>query len=246
MTEKPVELEHIVTRFPDHRTLGKALQDGVNATMAQLREARGEVVSAEDVYDAVRWAQGIAESFHEYGRAFAGAAALVGQYAEEELTEAVGEQDGVPLKSLTVPDVDGTDIKLTKQTTNVHHLNEAAVLQALAVSFVQENDAAGELAVILTDLYDRVEWTDKATEEATYERAEAKLVEFLLQAFRELADLGSFSLQVSKVEAFRKELARRDTLLASTVAGAMGKTVKYTGVKMSRVTPTKKSKETPA
>src|SRR5687768_14344773 len=97
--EQPsVELDHIVTKFPDHRTLGKALQDGVNATMAQLREARGDVVAPEDVYEAVRWAQGIAESFHEYGRAFAGAAVLVGQYAEEELVDAVGEQDGIPVK----------------------------------------------------------------------------------------------------------------------------------------------------
>jgi hypothetical protein len=66
----------------------------------------------------------------------------------------------------------------------------------------------------------------------------------VLLAFDRLTSLGSFSLQVSKVEAFRKELARRDTLLASTVAGAMSRTVKYTGVKMSRVTPTKKTKET--
>jgi hypothetical protein len=242
--EPTVELEHIVTRFPDHRTLGKALQGGVNAMMAQLRAARGDVVAEEDVYEAVRWAQGIAESFHEYGRAFAGAAALVGQYAEEELTEAVGEQDGVPLKSLTVPDTDGTDIKLTKQTSNVHHLDEGAILQALALSLVGGEDLVGEMAVVLSDLYDRVEFTDPATEKATYEAAEVKLVEFVLAAFKALADLGSFSLQVSKVEAFRKELARRDTLLASTVAGAMGRTVKYTGVKMSRVTPTKKTKET--
>lgn len=245
VTEEPsVELEHIVTRFPDHRTLNKALQDGVNATMAQLRAARGEVVSEEDVYDAVRWAQGIAESFHEYGRAFAGAAALVGQYAEEELAEAVGEQDGVPLRSLTVPDVDGTDIRLSKETANTHHIERDAVLQALAVSLVQGEELAGEMAVILSDLYDRVEFTDKATEEATYDAAEAKLVAILLHAFEQLITLGSFSLQVSKVQAFRKELARRDAMLASTVAGAVRTTKKYTGVKMSRTTPKKKPEET--
>jgi hypothetical protein len=238
--ERPsVELDHIVTKFPDHRTLGKALQDGVNATMAQLREARGDVVAPEDVYEAVRWAQGIAESFHEYGRAFAGAAALVGQYAEEELVDAVGEQDGIPVKSLTVPDVDGSDIKITKQTSNTHHIGQDAVLRALAVSFVQEHDVTGELSMILSDLYDRVEWTDKGTEEATYERAEEKAVEFVLQAFGELLTLGSFSLQVTKVAAFSKALARRDTLLASTITGAMGKTTEYSGVKMSRTFPKK-------
>jgi hypothetical protein len=242
--EPTVELEHIVTRFPDHRTLGKALQGGVNATMAQFRAARGDVVAEEDVYEAVRWAQGIAESFHEYGRAFAGAAALVGQYAEEELTEAVGEQDGVPLKSLTVPDVDGTDIRLSKETTNAHHIERDAVLQALAVSFVQEHEAAGMLAEILSDLYARVEMVPEDQEDAVYRRAEEHLATLVLLAFDRLTSLGSFSLQVSKVEAFRKELARRDTLLASTVAGAMSRTVKYTGVKMSRVTPTKKTKET--
>lgn len=241
-TEKPsVELEHIVTKFPDHRTLAKALQDGVNDTMAQLREARGKVVAQEDVYDAVRWAQGIAESFHEYGRAFASAAVLVGQYAEEELTEAVGEQAGIPTKNLTVPDVDGTDIRLTKTTTNVHHIDQNSVLQALAVSLVQGDELAGEMSVILSDLYDRTEWTDKATEEATYAAAEAKLVEILLGAFESLIGLGSFSLQVTKVEAFAKELARSDTTMASTVTGAMGKTTKYTGVKMTRVTPVKKT-----
>jgi hypothetical protein len=242
-----VELDHIVTKFPDHRTLGKALQDGVNDTMAQLRAARGKVVAPEDTYETVRWAQGIAESFHEYGRAFAGAAALVGQYAEEELTEAVGEQDGIPTQSLTVPDVDGSDIQLAKQTSNTHHIDKGAVLRALAVSFVQQHDVTGELSVILSDLYDRVEWTDKGTEEATYERAEEKAVEFLLQAFEELAELGTFSLQVTKVAAFSKELARRDTLLASTVTGAMGKTTEYSGVKMSRTFPkSNKSKEKPS
>lgn len=244
-TDQPtVELEHIVTKFPDHRTLGKALQDGVNATMAQLRAARGDVVAPEDVYDAVRWAQGIAESFHEYGRAFAGAAALVGQYAEEELTDAVGEQDGIPTRNLTVPDVDGSDIKIDKQVSHTHHIDRGAVLRALAVSFVQENDVTGELSVILSDLYDRVEWTDKGTEENTYAAAEQKTVEFLLQAFDALTELGTFSLQVSKVAAFSKELARRDALLASTVTGAMSKTSKYDGVKMKRTFP--KTKEKPS
>jgi hypothetical protein len=98
------------------------------------------------------------------------------------------------------------------------------------------------MSVILSDLYDRVEWTDKGTEEATFERAEHKAVEFLLQAFEALIGLGSFDLQVSKVAAFSKELARRDTLLASTVTGAMGKTTKYSGVKMSRTFPKSKEK----
>jgi hypothetical protein len=247
VTEQPsVELEHIVTRFPDHRTLGKALQDGVNATMAQLRAARGEVVSEEDVYDAVRWAQGISERFMEYGRAFSGAAVLVGQYAEEELVEAVGEQDGVPLKSATVPDVDGTNIRLAKTTSNTHHIDKDAVLQALAVSLIQREDLAGQLAEVLSDLYERVQPSDEATQEHVYEVAEMRLVEFLLAAFDALADLGTFSLQVSKVTAFKTELARQDTKLASTVTGAMRTTTNYTGVKMSRVTPAKKSKEKPS
>lgn len=237
-----VELDHIVTKFPDHRTLGKALQDGVNATIAQLRAARGDVVAPEDVYETVRWAQGIAESFHEYGRAFAGAAVLVGQYAEEELTEAVGEQDGIPTRSLTVPDVDGSDIKLTKQTSNTHHIDRDAVLRALAASFVRQHDAAGVLAVLLSDLYARVEMVDESTEEQVYRRVEEHLATLLMIAFDELTALGSFNLQVTKVEAFSKELARRDTLLASTVTGAMRKTAEYSGVKMTRTFP-KKTKE---
>jgi hypothetical protein len=237
-----VELEHIVTKFPDHRTLGKALQDGVNATMAQLRAARGDVVAPEDVYDAVRWAQGIAESFHEYGRAFAGAAALVGQYAEEELTEAVGEQDGIPTRNLTVPDVDGSDIKLTKKTSNTHHIDQGAVLQALAVSLVQGEDLAGEVGLILSDLYERVQPASEEVQTSTYGTAESRLVEFLLEAFEALTDLGSFSLQVSKVNAFKMELARRDTMLASTITSAMSKTTEYGGVKMDRTFP-KPSKE---
>lgn len=239
-----VELDHIVTKFPDHRTLGKALQDGVNATMDQLREARGKVVTPEDTYETVRWAQGIAESFHEYGRAFAGAAALVGQYAEEELVEAVGEQDGIPTRGLTVPDVDGSDIKITKETSNTHHIDRDAVLRALAVSFVHQHDAAGMLAELLSDLYARVEMVDESTEEQVYRRAEEHLATLLILAFGELAALGTFNLQVTKVEAFSKELARRDALLASTVTGAMRKTVKYSGVKMSRTFP--KSKEKPS
>jgi hypothetical protein len=247
MAEQPtVELEHIVTRFPDHRTLGKALQDGVNATMAQLRAARGDVVSEEDVYAAVRWAQGISEQFTEYGRAFAGAAALIGQYAEEELVEAVGEQDGIPLKSATVPDVDGTDIKLAKTTSNTHHIDRDAILQALAVSLVQGEDLAGQVGLILSDLYERVQPASEEVQNATYETAESRLVEFLLEAFEALTDLGSFSLQVSKVNAFKTELARRDTMLASTVTGAMRTTTEYTGVKMSRVTPKKTTKEKPS
>jgi len=231
------ELDRVTARFPDHHTLAEALRDGVNTTLARLREERGPVHVAEDVFDTVRWMAGTAEKLDDYGRAFASAAATVRQYAEDELADAVGEQDGVPTSNLTVPDVDGSNIKLTKATSNTHTIDPDALLSAVAFAVLADLDLAGNVALALDDRYDRVELAARSTCDAAWEKADELLAEALMEAMRRYVALGSFGPQVTKVKAFALELARQDPAVASTVSGAVKTTKGYAGVKMTREHP---------
>jgi hypothetical protein len=238
MTEpNGAELERITARFPDHHTLAEALRDGVNNTLARLRAERGEVHTPEDVYDTVRWMGSTAEKLTDYARAFASAAATVHQYVEDELVEAVGEQDGVPVSSLTVPDVDGSNLKLTKTTTSTHKIDPDDLLPAVAYSVLADLDLTGNVALALDDRYVRVESADRATCDEAWDRGEELLAEALMEAMRRYAGLGSFTPQVTKVRAFATELARVDTKVASTVSGAVKSAKNYGGVKMTREHP---------
>lgn len=243
MTDQPGALARVTHDFPDHRTLAAALRERVDAAVLQLRDERGDVHAVEDVYPLVRWGQATAEKLNDYARAFAGAAAHLTGYVSDELVEAVGENDGVPARNLVVPDVDGTDIHLTAQTSNVYTIDADNVLAAACADLVRDTDMAGELAAVLVRLYSVAVPIPEDAEQAVYDEAEGLLVRFLLAAVERARELGKLDLQVSKVRAFGKDVARRDTTLAATVTTSVRSTTKFSGVKVERVTPKTKAKE---
>jgi hypothetical protein len=83
------------------------LVDLLRDSTRQLREARGTVVVPEDTYDTVRRLTAAGEVFRQWRDAFEGAAKEADALTAEEAVTAVGEQDGVPLGSLFVPDGEG-------------------------------------------------------------------------------------------------------------------------------------------
>lgn len=242
MTEQGGALARVTHDFPDHRDLAQALRARVDAAVFELRQERGDVHAVEDVFPLVRWGQATAEKLNDYARAFATAAEHLTGYVSDELVEAVGERDGLPARNLVVPDVDGTDIHLTAQTSNVYLIDADNVLAAAVADLVRETDMAGELAAVLVKLYSVAVPVPEDREQAVYDEAEGLLVRFLLDGIERARDLGRLDLQVSKVRAFGKDVARRDTSLAATVSTSVRSTTKFNGVKVQRVTPDKKPK----
>jgi hypothetical protein len=240
VTEQTGALARVVHDFPDHRTLAQALRERVDAAVLQLRDERGDVHAVEDVFPLVRWGQATAEKLNDYARAFAGAAGHLTGYVSDELVEAVGETDGIPARNLVVPDTDGTDIHLTAQTSNVYMIDTDNVLSAAVADLVRDTDMAGELAAVLVKLYSVAVPVPEAAEQEVYDEAEELLARFLLAAIERARELGKLDLQVSKVRAFAKAVARRDTSLAATVSTSVRSTRKFGGVAVKRVTPDKK------
>ena len=224
-TETGAELAPILTPLPAARELGEALQRGVNETIARMRTERGTVTAAEDVFETVRWVQGISERLTDYGRAFAGAAKLAESYAEEELIEAVREQDGIPLANLTVPDAEG-DIRLTRYAPNEHAI-DAETLKAVVAARALERTRGSE-----PEQGDTQSDADYATE---YEEWMAAV---MIGAMDDLLALGVFAPGVTKVKAYAKEVARSgDDKLAAAVSGAVSSTSRYKSTKIERVRP---------
>jgi hypothetical protein len=224
-TDPGAELAPILTPLPAAHDLGRALQEGVNETIARMRNERGPVTAAEDTFDTVRWIQGITERLTDYGRAFAGAAKLAESYAEEELIEAVGEQDGIPMANLTVPDPEG-DLRLSKYAPN-EHVFDLETLKAVTAAEAIRCSRGGE------PVQDEVE-----SDAAYLDRYEEWMADVIMNAMGDLLALGAFTPAVTKVRAFAKEVARSgDDKLAAAASGAVTSTSRYQRVKIERIKP---------
>lgn len=99
------------------RDLGSDLVLGVIRFADQVRAARGTVITQADTHDLVRALTYGEEVLTQAGQAFMRAAAECRDQVGQELVAAVGEQDGVPTGTLTVPDGGGHRIKVQAVTT---------------------------------------------------------------------------------------------------------------------------------
>lgn len=197
----------------------------------ERRAARGDVLSEADVYGLARDLQRYKETAGDYARALTGAASVAGQEQQEELLAVPGkEQDGVPTGGMTVPDLDGTDIKFTLNNTNEHTIDADAVYPAIAAVVMAETDLRnGVMQLAMLTLVDV---------EATAE-AEARLVDLLATALiaaqEHVVSVGSFSLQVTKVKALAKTLAAKgEDALAATVLAAIKTKKVFKGLVIKR------------
>lgn len=195
--------------------LKRLLKERVQQAYADLARLRGAVHVPEDTWDMHRRLGGAHDLFKGYQAAFAEVVKLLKQIMEEELIEAVGEQDGIPNQGMTIPDSEG-DIRLSRDEPTTYAIDLDQLLAVLA------DQVAAQL--------DKTERLD-ADELAAVEVATRMTAKVMLS-------WGKFEPQVSKVRAYAATLARNgDDQAASVVSGAITQHNPYRGVKFERKTP---------
>jgi hypothetical protein len=209
------------SRMPSARSVLAILRDQLNEGVLTERKRRGDVHAPEDTFGMQRSLAAVIDVCGEYGRAFTTVAKEARAVAEEELIDALGEQEGVPNGGLTVPDAEG-DVRIDLDTANSYAIDLGNLLPAVAFAVMTERVQQVEA---LIDPHD--------------ENAEGEdiLADLLIAAMSKLIDTGKYEPQVSKVRAFKAALSRLPDAdgVASTVE--VRKTVSYRGVKVSRKEP---------
>lgn len=212
--------------------LGKALIARLREEVARVRQERGEVVTAADTFELMRSLAAAQDKFTDYGRAFTSAAKVVKQEVEEELKFAVGEQDDTPLGSLSVPDTDGTTIKVGVQNENEHTIDRDQLFSAIAAKVLLETGAVdGALAL-------GVEFLAMQTiglESEVAGKMETFLAGVIVEAMESAVAVGTYAPQVSKVRALATYLAGKGADgLAGIVTSAVRTKKIYKGITVKR------------
>jgi len=192
----------LVDGLPDPLVLQRVVKERIQAAYAELHQARGEVLKPEDTYDLHRRLQATVEQMEGYARGFAAVVKLIRELQQEELVEAVGEQDGVPLSGLTIPTAGG-DIVVTPSFKRVNDIDPDAVTTAIVNG--------------VTDAW--MEPIEHAAVHST-ETLEENLREMLAQALAALVGTGKWEPQVSKLKATAAQWARagRDDMAGRLMA----------------------------
>jgi len=223
MADELVPLPPQMQEMPSPRDVGTMLVANLAVRVHHARQARGDVTQPEDVNALVRSLGGTKEMLEEYARSFSTAAGEADAYLREELLAAVGEQDGVPRSGLKVPDLDGTDIVFTLDQPNTHKIDVDQVVSALIMDTLDVTRDTEPDSLPGED-YDHYR-----------ERYEAWMFDVMRTVIRRVFDAGSFTAQVSKVQAAATQLAGRGRDdLAAVVRGAVTTTSHYRGVKVAR------------
>ena len=209
------------TTMPSPRNVSQILRDQLHAGVLSERARRGETHQPEDFFPMQRSLAAVIDVAKDYEYAFRNARREAEAIAEEELVDAVGEQDGHPNQALTVPDSEG-DLRIVPQVANSYEIDQDALHSAVAFSMLASPGMADQVI-------DAMPMDQRAA-------TEDLLATMLTQAMNVLCTLGKFEPQVSKVRAFAKELARmpEGDGVSATVTGAIRKTTDYRGVKIER------------
>lgn len=225
-----VPLPPTVASLPSPREFGRLLREWMESEILRVRAERGEVNTPEDTFELVRSLQRLRELLQEYAHTMTSVANIAAQEVQEELLNAVGEQDGVPLSGLTVPDLDGTEIKMSINAPRTHHIDQATVLDVLVA------DALDSLDVINATVEHAVAMAlDPETAADSREQLETILAGALRVAIDRALELGTYSQQVTKVKAFAKRLAGAgQDKLAGVVTASIKTTTEYSGIKVAR------------
>lgn len=221
-----------VNNLPSPDSFAKLLRDWLDENI-QLVRAERDVVAREDTFALVRDLQRFREVAADYARAFSSAARVAAQELEEELKYAVGEQDGIPTSSMSVPDTDGTKIKISLDAPNRHTIDPEPVYRSVAVKVITESDILERVLTAATDVLINPDGKEEPRED--FATTVAGLV---VTAMQELAQVGNFEPQVSKVRALATWLSAHGMDDAAGVASKAIRTTKdYNGVKISREVP---------
>lgn len=200
----------LVENLPRPNLLQAQLKQNIQEAYAALYLERGTVHLPEDTFDMQRRLARTEELFKGYVTAFNAARQTLAQLREEELIEARGEQDGIPLDGMTVPDMEG-DIRITLDAPTVYDIDMDQLVAVLIANLIKAAPVAGDIDLIHYAVTETV---------------------------AALREWGKVEPQVSKVKAWGATLARngRDQD-AATVRGAISKRNPYRGVKFERKAP---------
>jgi hypothetical protein len=200
-----------------------AVQEGYAAEFAM----RGTVTAPEDVHPLVRRLMDVSERAAAYAAAFDAGRKLADTLIAEELVEAVGEQDGVPLAGLSVPDDDG-DIAVTLNAPNSHTFDVPQLVSAVALC-----DLEGPGWTMADQVRAVVEGDQGHPDDLG-----PMLFDLVTTAMHRLIALGTFTPQITKVKGLAAQLSKAgDTQLAAVVSGTISTTSKFKGVTTKRKDP---------
>jgi hypothetical protein len=186
------------------------MREHLETVIREERAARGAVHTVEDVYPVVNRLASVIDGLDDYVHAFKVIRAEAVGFIGDELELAVGEQDGVPSQGLKVPAPDGTTVDIALDVTAGKYSFDLDALITAVAIEVGGDDETGGAVYVAT------------------------------MAMRTLLKLGSFTPQVTKVKAFKNELARTDPKVASTVTWTRADDT-FKGVKVKREQPKKRS-----
>lgn len=213
MTDSWAQVPALVDGLRHPTELQRLLKEQVQQAYMTLSRQRGPVHVPEDTWDMLRRIGSAYDLFKGYQAAFGDVVKLLRQLAEEELVEAVGEQDGIPNQGMTVPDAEG-DIRLSRDEPKTYEI-DVDQLVAVLVSTLETEHALVFPGGGVTD---------------------AEPVELIVkQTIEAVLSWGKFEPQVSKVRAYAATLARNgDDQGSSIVSGAITVQNPYKGVKFER------------
>lgn len=223
-------------RLPAPHDLVGMLRAQLEEVVSNARKNRGEVLTPEDTFDIQLGLAQVIEGLTDYGRAFTKVAREAKGYVEDELIEAVGEQDGIPTSGLKVPDPDGTTVVISRDTSNVYTFDMHALLNAVAFMVMESWSVTDRVLDLARGHLATESHTERA---AIRQELENYLAGRLLAALEQLTQLGKVEPQVTKVGTFTESLARMPggPMIASTVTGTTRKKPVYKGVSIKREQP---------
>lgn len=220
--------------LPSTPDLRRTLRRGLDSVLSEGYAARGgqEVKKPEDAYPLLRALGALSETMRDYGRAFTEAAREVEARAGDDLIEMYGEQDGVANDNASVPDTDGTTLKVSVDYLNEYAFDVDALINAVITEAV--GNPRDTIRKGLAVMY-QAEFAGDA------EKSVEHLCWVLSEVVQRVLALGKFQPQVTKTRALAKLLSTRGLDgVASTVADATTKTVRNKGVKIVREQPKEK------
>lgn len=176
-------VDELLIGLPDPQELKRTIKERVQLAYAACSKARGKVLQQEDTYELQRQLQAVSEAFSSYAAGFAEIVKLVKQLQQEELVEAVGELEGIPLSGITVPTAGG-DIVIQPSFKRENNIDADHVKR----SIVKAVSEAWDESIRAT----AARWPEKITMD---------LQEVLEQALTAFVGVGKWEPQVSKLKA---------------------------------------------
>lgn len=234
-TETGLQL-HDGRQLPATTDLRRVLREGLDHVLAVEFNARGgqEVEKPEDAFPLLRRLGAMSETARDYSRAFADFARFVEERAGDDLIEVHGEDDGIPRGSVSVPDTDGSTIKVAPDYVNEYSFDVDALISAHIARLLADDSFRAQLGLMFRAEFD-----------GDGERATDLLADAIATAVHGVLELGKFQAQVTKTRALAKVLSQYgEDRVASTLTDATTKTVKHKGTKITREYP-KDPKEQP-